>query len=61
LVVAKGLSNIAMLVELAQAAETGLSAAARLALDLLIATLRMVSEQIKQLGADHRVAAKSAA
>ncbi len=49
LVVAKGPSHVAMLVELVQAPETRLSATARLALDRLIAILRMVSEQIKQL------------
>jgi transposase len=51
LVVAKGPSNIAVLVEIAQAPET-LSAGARLSLDLLIVTLRMMSEQIKQLDAE---------
>jgi transposase len=52
LVVAKGPSHVATLVEFAQSPETDLSAAARPALDLLIATLRMVSEQIKQLDAE---------
>lgn len=52
LVVAKGPSHVAMLVELAQAPEPCLSAAARRALDLLIAIFRMVSEQIKQLDAE---------